>query len=106
AIGRKPNVEALALDKAGIRQDARGFIAVGDDLQTSVPGIYALGDVNGRGAFTHTSYNDYEILSANLLGQEGRSLDGRLTGYALYTDPPLARAGLTEAQAQASGRPV
>ena len=106
AIGRKPNVEALALDKAGIRQDARGFIQVGDDLQTNVPGIYALGDVNGRGAFTHTSYNDYEILSADLIGGEARSLHGRLTGYALYTDPPLARVGMTEAQARASGRPV
>lgn len=106
AIGRKPNVEALALDKAGIRQDARGFIQVGDDLQTSVPGIYALGDVNGRGAFTHTSYNDYEILTANLLGQEARSLDGRLTGYALYTDPPLARVGMTETVARSTGRPI
>ncbi len=106
AIGRKPNVEALALDVCGVKQDARGYIAVGDDLQTNVPGVYALGDVNGRGAFTHTSYNDYEILSANLIGDEKRSLAGRLTGYALYTDPPLARVGMTEAQAKASGRPV
>ena len=106
AIGRKPNVEALTLANAGIKQDARGFITVGDDLQTNVPGVYALGDVNGRGAFTHTSYNDYEILSANLIGDEKRSLGGRLTGYALYTDPPLARIGMTEAQAKASGRPV
>ena len=106
AIGRKPNVEALALDVACIRQDARGYVEVGDDLQTNVPGIYALGDVNGRGAFTHTSYNDYEILSANLVRGEGRSLAGRHTGYALYTDPPLGRVGMTEAQAKASGRPV
>ncbi len=105
-IGRKPNVEVLALDVAGIKLDARGYIAVGDDLQTNVPGIYALGDVNGRGAFTHTSYNDYEILSANLIRGEGRSLKGRITGYALYTDPPLGRVGMTEAQAKASGRPI
>ncbi len=105
-IGRKPNVEALALDVAGIKLDARGYIAVGDDLQTNVPGVYALGDVNGRGAFTHTSYNDYEILSANLIRGEGRSLAGRITGYALYTDPPLGRVGMTETQAKASGRPV
>jgi len=106
AVGRKPNVEALALDVAGIRQDTRGFIAVGDDLQTNVPGVYALGDVNGRGAFTHTSYNDYEILSANLIHAEARSLAGRITGYALYTDPPLGRVGITEAQAKTSGRPI
>ena len=106
AIGRRPNVEALALDAAGIVQDARGFVAVDDDLQSNVPGIYALGDVNGRGAFTHTSYNDYEILSANLLGDDKRSLKGRHIGYALYTDPPLGRVGLTEAQARASGRKV
>ncbi len=105
-IGRKPNVEALALDACGIKLDARGYIAVGDDLQTNVPGVYALGDVNGRGAFTHTSYNDYEILAANLIHGEGRSLKGRVTGYALYTDPPLGRVGMTEAQAKASGRPL
>ena len=106
AIGRKPNVESLALDVAGIKQDSRGYIAVDDDLQSNVPGIYVLGDVNGRGAFTHTSYNDYEILSANLVGGEHRSLKGRNIGYALYTDPPLGRVGMTEAQATASGRPV
>jgi pyruvate/2-oxoglutarate dehydrogenase complex dihydrolipoamide dehydrogenase (E3) component len=106
AIGRTPNVEALALDVAGVKQDARGYITVGDDLQTSVPGIYAMGDVNGRGAFTHTSYNDYEILSDNLLGRDTRSLKGRNVGYALYTDPPLGRVGMSEAQAKASGRPV
>ena len=105
-IGRKPNVEALALEAAGIKQDARGYIAVDDDLQTNVPGVYALGDVNGRGAFTHTSYNDYEILAANLIRGEGRSLKGRNIGYALYTDPPLGRVGMTEAQAKASGRKV
>ena len=106
AIGRKPNVEALALDVAGVKQDARGYVVVSDDLQSSVAGIYALGDVNGRGAFTHTSYNDYEILSANLIGQAGRSLKGRNTGYALYTDPPLGRVGMTEAQAKTSGHKV
>lgn len=106
AIGRTPNVETLAPGVAGIRQDARGYVTVDDALQTNVPGIYALGDVNGRGAFTHTSYNDYEILSANLISGEGRSLKGRNTGYALYVDPPLGRVGMTEAQARASGKKV
>lgn len=106
AIGRKPNVEGLALDVAGVKRDARGYITIDDALQTNVAGVYALGDVNGRGAFTHTSYNDYEILSANLIKAEARSLKGRNTGYALYIDPPLGRVGMTEAQAKASGRKV
>ena len=106
ATGRRPNVEALNLAAAGIALDPRGYIAVDDQLQTQIPGIYALGDVHGRGAFTHTSYNDYEILAANLLGQETRSLKDRLVPYALFTDPPLARVGLNEAAARALGRPI
>jgi pyruvate/2-oxoglutarate dehydrogenase complex dihydrolipoamide dehydrogenase (E3) component len=86
--------------------DGRGFIQVSDDLQTSVPGVYALGDCNGRGAFTHTSYNDFEIAAANLLDGEARKISDRIPGYALYIDPPLGRVGLTETQARASGRPI
>lgn len=106
AMGRRPNVADLNLDVAGIALDGRGYIAVGDDLQTSAPGIYALGDVNGRGAFTHTSYNDYEILAANLLDGDSRGVDGRLVAYALFTDPPLARVGLSDREALALGRSV
>ena len=106
ATGRRPNVERLNLQANGVAQDARGFVTVDARLATSVPGIYALGDVNGRGAFTHTSYNDYEILVANLLDQGDRTLDARLTAYALYTDPPLARVGLTAREALASGRRI
>src|SRR3712207_6747277 len=82
------------------------MIVVDDHLATTVPGIWALGDCNGRGAFTHTSYNDFEIVAANLLDGQSRSVSGRISGYALYIDPPLGRVGLTEAQARASGRPI
>ena len=85
---------------------ARGFIDVDDELRTSAPGIWALGDVNGRGAFTHTAYNDYEIVAANLLDQDPRRVSDRIPVYALFTDPPLARAGLTEREVRASGRPA
>ena len=84
--------------------DARGYITVNDDLSTSVPGIWALGDCNGRGAFTHTAYNDFEIVAANLLDGEHRAVGDRVPAYALYVDPPLGRVGMTDAQAQASGR--
>jgi pyruvate/2-oxoglutarate dehydrogenase complex dihydrolipoamide dehydrogenase (E3) component len=104
AIGRRPNTDDLGLDKAGIATDKRGFITVGNDLQTSVPGVYALGDCNGKGAFTHTAYNDFEIVAANLLDGESRKVSDRIPGYALYIDPPLGRAGLTEAEVKASGR--
>jgi pyruvate/2-oxoglutarate dehydrogenase complex dihydrolipoamide dehydrogenase (E3) component len=104
AIGRRPNTDDLGLDAAGIATDARGFITVDDQLQTSVPDVYALGDCNGRGAFTHTAYNDFEIVAANLLDGEDRRVSQRLTGYALYIDPPLARIGMTEAEAAKSGR--
>jgi pyruvate/2-oxoglutarate dehydrogenase complex dihydrolipoamide dehydrogenase (E3) component len=106
AVGRVPNTDDLGLDRAGIATDARGFIIVDDHLATNVPGIWALGDVNGRGAFTHTSYNDYEIVAANLLDNEARRVSDRFAVYALFTDPPLARAGMTEREARASGRPV
>jgi pyruvate/2-oxoglutarate dehydrogenase complex dihydrolipoamide dehydrogenase (E3) component len=106
AVGRRPNTDDLALDKAGIAVNAKGYIEVDDFLQTNVPGIWALGDCNGRGAFTHTSYNDFEIVAANLLGNEQRRVTDRITAYNLYIDPPLGRASMTEAEVRASGRPA
>ncbi|MDB5705684.1 MAG: hypothetical protein JWN66_2800 [Sphingomonas bacterium] len=106
AVGRRPNTDDLGLDHAGVATDARGYIQVDDRLQTNVPGIWALGDCNGRGAFTHTAYNDFEIVAANLLDRENRTLSQRFPGYALYTDPPLGRAGITEAEAIRSGRNI
>ncbi|MCI4431471.1 MAG: FAD-containing oxidoreductase [Burkholderiales bacterium] len=106
AIGRRPNTDDLGLAQAGIAANARGFIQVDDGLNTNVPGIWALGDVNGRGAFTHTSYNDHEIVAGNLLDGANRRVSDRIPAYALFTDPPLARIGMNEAQARASGRPV
>jgi pyruvate/2-oxoglutarate dehydrogenase complex dihydrolipoamide dehydrogenase (E3) component len=106
AVGRKPNTDDLGLDRAGVATDARGFITVDDRLRTNVPGIWAMGDCNGRGAFTHTSYNDYEIVAANLLDGDTRRVTDRLTAYALYTDPPLGRCGMTEAEVRKSGRPA
>ena len=102
AVGRRPNTDDLGLDIAGVEVDPRGYIAVDDELRTSAPGIWALGDCNGRGAFTHTSYNDFEIVAANLLDGERRRVSDRILGYALYIDPPLGRVGMTEAQARAS----
>jgi pyruvate/2-oxoglutarate dehydrogenase complex dihydrolipoamide dehydrogenase (E3) component len=106
AIGRRPNTDDLGLDKAGIAVDARSFIIVDDELRTSVPGIWAMGDCNGRGAFTHTSYNDFEIVAGNLLDHERRRVSDRITAYALYIDPPLGRAGLTEAEVRKTGKPA
>jgi len=106
AVGRVPNTGDLGLDRAGVEADERGYIKVDDQLATNVPGIWALGDINGRGAFTHTSYNDYEIVAANLLDNETRRVSDRFPVYALFTDPPLARAGMTEREALTSGRPV
>jgi pyruvate/2-oxoglutarate dehydrogenase complex dihydrolipoamide dehydrogenase (E3) component len=106
AVGRRPNTDDLGLDRAGIATDARGYIEVDDQLRTNVPGIWALGDCNGRGAFTHTSWNDFEIVAANLLDNDQRRVSDRITAYALYTDPPLGRAGLTEAEVRKSGRPA
>jgi pyruvate/2-oxoglutarate dehydrogenase complex dihydrolipoamide dehydrogenase (E3) component len=104
AIGRVPNTDDLGLDLAGVRTDARGYIEVDEELRTSVPGIWALGDVNGRGAFTHTSYNDYEIVAANVLDGEHRRVSDRIATYALFIDPPLGRVGMTEREVRASGR--
>lgn len=106
AVGRTPNTDQLRLDAAGLAADAHGFVPVNDRLETAVPGIWALGDCNGRGAFTHTSWNDYEIVAANLLDGEDRKLSDRVPGYALYIDPPLGRAGMTETQARAAGHNV
>lgn len=104
AVGRIPNTDDLGLEKAGVLMEERGYIASDDHLQTSVHGIWALGDCNGKGAFTHTSYNDYEIVAANLLDNDPRRVSDRITAYALYIDPPLGRAGMTEAQVRQSGR--
>lgn len=104
AVGRRPNTDDLGLDRADVETDARGYITVDDSLATSVPGIWALGECNGHGAFTHTAYNDFEILAANLLDGEGRRLSQRILGYALFVDPPLGRVGLTYAEARKSGR--
>jgi len=106
AVGRVPNTDDLGLEKAGVKTDARGYIVVDDELRTNVPGIWALGDANGRGAFTHTSYNDYEIVAANLLDGGRRRVTDRIPAYALYIDPPLGRAGMTEREAKTSGRKV
>jgi pyruvate/2-oxoglutarate dehydrogenase complex dihydrolipoamide dehydrogenase (E3) component len=106
AVGRTPNTDDLGLKNAGVTVDQRGYIQVDDQLRTNVPGIYALGDCNGRGAFTHTAYNDYEIVAANLLDGDPRRVSDRITAYALYIDPPLGRAGMTEAEARKSARKV
>jgi pyruvate/2-oxoglutarate dehydrogenase complex dihydrolipoamide dehydrogenase (E3) component len=97
AVGRTPNTSDLDLDRAGVETDKRGYIIVDDQLQTNVAGIWALGDCNGRGAFTHTAYNDYEIVADNLLNTDHRRVSDRITAYALYIDPPLGRCGMTEA---------
>jgi len=104
AVGRRPNTGDLGLDKTGIEVDERGFIVVDDQLRTNVPGVWVLGDCNGRGAFTHTSYNDYEIVAANLLDNDPRRVSDRILTYGLFIDPPLGRAGMTEAQVRKSGR--
>ncbi|HYD11211.1 MAG TPA: FAD-containing oxidoreductase [Allosphingosinicella sp.] len=106
AVGRVPNTADLGLETAGVAMDARGYVQVDDRLETNVPGIWALGDCNGRGAFTHTAYNDHEIVAANLLDGADRKLSDRIPAYALYVDPPLGRVGLTEAEAKASGRTI
>ena len=106
AVGRSPNTDKLGLEAAGIEVDARGHIRVDDALQTNVPGVWALGECNGRGAFTHTTYNDYEIVSAHLLCGEQRRVTDRIDCYALYIDPPLGRVGMTERQVRESGQPA
>ncbi|ALM81686.1 FAD-containing oxidoreductase [Bordetella sp. N] len=106
ATGRRPNTDDLGLDAAGVAIDARGYIVVDDGLATNVPGIWALGDCNGRGAFTHTAYNDFEIVAANLIDGGARRVSDRIPVYALYIDPPLGRVGLTEAAVRRSGKPA
>jgi pyruvate/2-oxoglutarate dehydrogenase complex dihydrolipoamide dehydrogenase (E3) component len=106
ALGRVPNTDDLGLDAAGVATDARGFITVDDQLRTSAPGVWALGDCNGRGAFTHTSYNDYQIVAANLLDGGSRRVSDRIAASAVYIDPPLGRCGMNEREARASGKKV
>ncbi len=106
AVGRRPNTDDLGRHEAGIQTDARGFIAVDDELRTNVRGVWALGDVNGKGAFTHTSYNEYQIVAANLLDGGKRRVSDRITAYALFTDPPLGRVGMSEAEVRARGKPA
>lgn len=104
AAGRRPNTDDLDLDRAGVKTDTRGYIEVDERLRTNVPHIFAMGDCNGRGAFTHTAYNDFEIVAANLLDGEARKVSDRISTYALFIDPPLGRAGMTETEARKSGR--
>ena len=104
AVGRRPNTDDLGLEAAGVETDRRGFIVVDEGLRSNVPGIWAMGDCNGRGAFTHTSYNDFEIIAANLFEDDPRRVSDRITAYALYIDPPLGRAGMTEGEVRSSAR--
>ncbi len=106
AVGRKPNTDDLGLDKAGVQTDKRGYIVVDDQLRSNVPGIWAMGDCNGKGAFTHTSYNDFEIVAANLLDNDPRRVSDRIQVHALYIDPPLAQIGLTETEVRRMGKPA
>jgi pyruvate/2-oxoglutarate dehydrogenase complex dihydrolipoamide dehydrogenase (E3) component len=106
AVGRLPNTHDLGLDKAGVEVDPRGYIKVDDQCRTSAESVWALGDANGRGAFTHTSWNDYEIVAANLFDRDTRRISDRIPAYALFIDPPLGRAGMSEAEARASGKRV
>ena len=106
AVGRQPNTEDLGLKSAGIETDKRGFITTDEQLRTNVEGVWALGDVNGRGAFTHTSYNDFEIVAANLFDNDPRRSSDRIPAYALFIDPPLGRVGMTETEVRATGRPA
>jgi pyruvate/2-oxoglutarate dehydrogenase complex dihydrolipoamide dehydrogenase (E3) component len=106
AVGRTPNTDDLGLDSAGVQTDERGYILVDDQLRTNVQGIWAMGDCNGKGAFTHTSYNDFEIVAANLLDNDPRRVSDRIPAHALYIDPPLGRIGLSEAEVRQSGRPA
>ncbi len=104
AVGRRPNTDDLGLEAAGVETDARGYIVVDDELRTNVPGIWAIGDANGRGAFTHTSYNDFEIVAANMFDNDPRRVSDRITTYGLFIDPPLGRIGMTEDQVRKSSR--
>ena len=104
AVGRQPNTDDLGLDKAGILRDKHGYIVIDDELRTNVPGVWALGDCNGKGGFTHTSYNDFEIVAANLLDNDHRRVSDRIPAYALYIDPPLGHVGMSETQVRDAGK--
>jgi pyruvate/2-oxoglutarate dehydrogenase complex dihydrolipoamide dehydrogenase (E3) component len=104
ALGRTPNTNDLGLERAGVALDSRGYITVDDQLRTNIPGIWAMGDCNGRGAFTHTSYNDFEIVAANLLDNDPRRVSDRIPAHALYIDPPLAQIGMTETEVRQAGK--
>jgi len=106
AVGRRPNTDDLGLEKAGVQTDERGYILVDDELRTNVSGVWAMGDCNGKGAFTHTSYNDFEIVAANLLDNDPRRVSDRIKAHALYIDPPLGRVGMTEAEVRQTGKPA
>jgi pyruvate/2-oxoglutarate dehydrogenase complex dihydrolipoamide dehydrogenase (E3) component len=106
AVGRRPNTDALGIEKAGVKLDEHGYIVVDDQLRTNVPGIWALGDCNGKGAFTHTAYNDFEIVAQNLLDGRERRVSDRIPCYGLFIDPPLGRVGMTEAQARAANHKI
>jgi pyruvate/2-oxoglutarate dehydrogenase complex dihydrolipoamide dehydrogenase (E3) component len=106
AVGRRPNTDDLGLDRAGVAVDDRGYIIVDDELRTNVPGIWALGDCNGRGAFTHTAYNDHEIVAGNLLDGETRRVSDRIPCYGVFIDPPLGRVGMTETEARQGGHRI
>ena len=104
AVGREPNTDDLGLEKTGIKTSQFGYIEVDEYLRTSEAGIWAIGDVNGRGAFTHTSYNDYEIVAANLFDNDPRKVTDRILCFGLFIDPPLGRVGMTEREVRESGR--
>jgi pyruvate/2-oxoglutarate dehydrogenase complex dihydrolipoamide dehydrogenase (E3) component len=104
AVGRRPNTDDLGLDRAGVNVDSRGYVIVDDQLRTNVPGIWAMGDCNGKGAFTHTAYNDFEIVAANLLDNDPRRVSDRIQAHALYIDPPLGQIGMTETQVRQTGK--
>src|SRR5207248_8795496 len=106
AVGRKPNTDDLGLREAGIEMDERGFVRVDDECRTTANNVWALGECNGKGAFTHTSFNDYEIVAANLFDNDKRRISDRIMTYALFIDPPLGRAGMTEAEAKKAGKRV
>jgi pyruvate/2-oxoglutarate dehydrogenase complex dihydrolipoamide dehydrogenase (E3) component len=106
AVGRVPNTDDLGLDKAGIATDEHGYIRVDEDCETDARGVWALGDCNGHGGFTHTAYNDFEIVAGNLLDKASRRISDRIKAYAVYIDPPLGRVGMTEAEARGSKRPA
>jgi pyruvate/2-oxoglutarate dehydrogenase complex dihydrolipoamide dehydrogenase (E3) component len=106
AVGRRPNTDVLVIENAGVAVDSHGYIQVDDQLRTNVPGIWAMGDCNGKGGFTHTSYNDFEIVAGNLLDNDPRKVSDRIHTYGLFIDPPLGRVGMNEAEARKTGRKI